>query len=294
MGRVLQAASGQRGAPAAMRETQKKLIIDIGMHKGEDTDFYLRRGYRVVGVEANPLLVKDLSSKFSDAISSGNLIIIDKAVAEKPGTVDFYINDRVSVWGSIDPVFVERNSRNGENASQTVRVPSTTMEEIVNDHPGAIYIKIDVEGMDLPCLRSLSRSPCRPKYISIESSVTCPINNWLEEFHLLQAMGYDNFKFVNQALLHQLNGTTLDIEGGPVVYQHMPESSGPFGDEAPSEWVPINEATQVARKLRRDFEAFSKESNTPRPIVKMRRSLRRLRGLSIPTGWYDLHARRSV
>ena len=84
------------------------LIIDIGMHRGEDTEFYLSRGYKVVGVEANPLLIPVLKSKFSDAISSGNLVIIDKAVAERSGEVDFYINDHLSVWGSIDLAFIER------------------------------------------------------------------------------------------------------------------------------------------------------------------------------------------
>ena len=32
------------------------IIFDIGMHCGEDTDFYLKKGFTVVGVEANPEL----------------------------------------------------------------------------------------------------------------------------------------------------------------------------------------------------------------------------------------------
>ena len=31
----------------------RRLIFDVGMHKGEDTEFYLSRGHEVVGVEAN-------------------------------------------------------------------------------------------------------------------------------------------------------------------------------------------------------------------------------------------------
>jgi spermidine synthase len=34
------------------------LIYDIGMHDGSDSEFYLRKGYRVVAVEANPKLVE--------------------------------------------------------------------------------------------------------------------------------------------------------------------------------------------------------------------------------------------
>lgn len=273
--------------------TRKKLVIDVGMHQGEDTDFYLRRGYRVVGIEANPVLVKDLRSKFSDAIGSGDLVIIDKAVAEEPGSVDFYINDQVSIWGSIDPAFIERNRRNGKDSSRIVQVPSTTLEKIVADFPGASYIKIDVEGMDLICLRSLSQSTCRPKYISIESAVTSPIDNWLEELNLLQAMGYSGFKYVNQATLSQLNGTSLETEGTPAVYQHATHSSGPFGNETPGEWMSMDSAVEIGGGLRRDFERYSKESSTPRLIVKAHQLFRRLRGLPVPKGWYDLHARLS-
>jgi hypothetical protein len=28
----------------------RDLIFDLGMHRGEDTDFYLHMGYRVVGI----------------------------------------------------------------------------------------------------------------------------------------------------------------------------------------------------------------------------------------------------
>ena len=34
------------------------LIYDIGQHTGEDTAFYLGKGFRVVAVEANPTLAE--------------------------------------------------------------------------------------------------------------------------------------------------------------------------------------------------------------------------------------------
>ena len=66
-----------------------KLIYDVGMHKGEDTEFYLRRGFRVVGVEANPYLVEELRSKFSAEISSGTLQLVDRAISNSGGVVTF-------------------------------------------------------------------------------------------------------------------------------------------------------------------------------------------------------------
>ncbi len=32
------------------------LIYDVGMHKGEDADYYLKKGFRVIGFEAIPEL----------------------------------------------------------------------------------------------------------------------------------------------------------------------------------------------------------------------------------------------
>ena len=33
------------------------LIFDFGFHNGDDSDFYLRKGYNIVAIEANPELV---------------------------------------------------------------------------------------------------------------------------------------------------------------------------------------------------------------------------------------------
>lgn len=40
------------------------LIFDIGMYKGEDTDFYLKRGFRVIAFEANPDMIALLRATF--------------------------------------------------------------------------------------------------------------------------------------------------------------------------------------------------------------------------------------
>jgi hypothetical protein len=57
------------------------LIYDVGMHDGRDTAHYLRCGYRVVAVEANPELVAAAEKRFGDVIAAGRLTIVPKAVA---------------------------------------------------------------------------------------------------------------------------------------------------------------------------------------------------------------------
>ncbi len=47
------------------------LVYDVGMHRGEDTAFYLAKGYRVVGFEANPELVEACQRRFAAEIGGG-------------------------------------------------------------------------------------------------------------------------------------------------------------------------------------------------------------------------------
>lgn len=48
---------------------ERHLIFDVGMHLGEDSDCYLRKGYRVVAFEANAQLIEDLTRKLGRWIS---------------------------------------------------------------------------------------------------------------------------------------------------------------------------------------------------------------------------------
>ena len=60
----------------------KNLIFDVGLHRGEDTEFYLKKGFRVVAFEANPELVALCSQKFMPFMNQGQLNIIQGAIAE--------------------------------------------------------------------------------------------------------------------------------------------------------------------------------------------------------------------
>ena len=56
------------------------LIYDVGMHKGEDTDFYLRKGFRVVAFEADPDLTGYCRKRFKEFLDSGQLKIVEGAI----------------------------------------------------------------------------------------------------------------------------------------------------------------------------------------------------------------------
>ena len=87
---------------------QKTLIYDVGLHIGEDTDFYLRMGYQVVAIEANGELVANATRRFEDAITRGKLHVIHGAVAPASmgEKVVFYKNPGTNSPGA-------RSGRNG-------------------------------------------------------------------------------------------------------------------------------------------------------------------------------------
>ena len=65
------------------------LMFDVGMHKGEDSEFYLKKGFRVIAVEAVQSLCTAVSERLADSVAAGRLVIVNKAIAETPGARAF-------------------------------------------------------------------------------------------------------------------------------------------------------------------------------------------------------------
>ena len=164
-------------------------IADIGMHDGQDTDFYLKKGYNVVAVEANPELVQTNRQRFADEIEQGRLTLIHGAIGTSKPTVKLYINDRKSDWSSIYKHIADRDKRE----SRCIEVPGIQASDFFDSYgENLFYCKIDIEGADINVLLGLMNSPSRPKYLSIEAT-----SAW--HLGIMRAMGYDRFKLINQA-----------------------------------------------------------------------------------------------
>ena len=55
------------------------LIYDLGSHNGQDSEFYLKKGFTVVAVEANPELCEHLKRRFGREIAEGRYVLIEKS-----------------------------------------------------------------------------------------------------------------------------------------------------------------------------------------------------------------------
>src|SRR5438046_731303 len=115
------------------------LIFDLGMHLGEDTDFYLTKGYKVVGVEANPDNVKHCKARFESQILQGKLHIISGAIVSNrnEGFVTFYQNEK-SNWGTVEKDWANRNLRLGK-PSVEIKVPIIDTLSLFSQYGTPLY-----------------------------------------------------------------------------------------------------------------------------------------------------------
>jgi FkbM family methyltransferase len=267
---------------------EKRLIMDVGVHTGEDTEFYLRKDFRVVGIEADPDLYQQLGDRLRDWIVRGDLTLLNVAVAPEDGPVTFYRNLEKSDWGTTSSDWVDRSDRLRTHSLQ-ITVEGRRFDSVLADFGIPYYLKVDIEGADLLCIRALRAAATKPKYVSLESSQT----SWkalLEEFSVLEALGY---KKVSQQHVPSQVCPNPAREGEYVAHSFAYGSSGAFGEEAPGEWMTQRDAISLYRRIFWTYRVFGNDGfftkmNWQRPLMWR---LRRYLPATLPVpDWYDTHA----
>lgn len=284
--------SGQtlRGPPRELRQhaptasfVDETLIYDIGAHLGEDTDLYLKLGYRVIAVEANPELAAKLRARLAEAIATGRLVVFEKAIMDGCGTIPFFVNASKTVWGTANADWATRNARVGA-PSKRIAVSATPFAAIVREFGMPYYLKIDIEGSDHMCMAGLGEFEARPKFISIEASVS----NWadlVQEFKTLESLGYKKFQIVRQG--DHPSRKLVSLSGDPVAVSFNEDSSGPFGDDLRGTWLSAPQA------LRRYWWLWLREKlySYDTPLGRLFARIPILARLPLSVGWYDTHAK---
>lgn len=241
-----------------------ELIYDVGMHRGEDTAHYLAEGFRVVAVEANPVLCDHARQRFAGQLADGRLTLVEAGVHEAPSTADFWICESNSVWSSFDKSVATRRG----SAARKVTVECLPFDSIVRRYGKAHYIKIDIEGHDQLCLDQLPAA-LSPDYISVEFNHDAAER----QFERLHELGYTRFKLICQSLgwanvtdrwlpLLSRPGRSLPLRALRLA-SHLPQwlkplvgrrgfargSSGPIGSRTRGMWRSLEEVMRVAHRL---------------------------------------------
>lgn len=288
-----------------MEATRPALIVDLGMHDGTDTEFYLAKGFDVLAVEANPSLAAAVKERLRANIENGSLTVLEMAVAGYDGEIDFYLSDQ-DLWASTTPDMADRGIHGVTR--HKITVPCTTLDSILAGRPRPHYVKIDVEGCDPECVAAIGRLPERPRFVSFEADLTDP-EETIGLLAELESYGYDRFKLVNQAIHETRTLPNPPLEGSYVEAHFNKHSSGPFGEESPGAWLSRAEvAERYEEVLRRqaariEYSASGKILGIPmsrlhkplmaiynvRPVTWLRHRYAAARGVEIG-GWFDIHA----
>ena len=285
----------------------QNLIYDVGLHLGEDTEFYLKKGFNVVAVEANPVNAAKTADRLKAYVEAGQLTIVNKAITRDEGPTTFFVSD-LSIWGTTDPKWAERNRRLGSSINE-ITISGIPFYRLLEAYGVPYYMKIDIEGADTLCLEGLLASADRPKYVSLESSKTS-FDDLVNEFCLLQKLGYRKYKIVAQHRIEEQRLPNPAREGRFIDHVFEEGSSGAFGRELPGEWMSLEQALKEYMRIFRKYRivgdsgslsSFMREatkSQGGRPIASAAVVARKmlsyqfLRSIKarIRAGWYDTHA----
>ncbi|MBS1586478.1 MAG: FkbM family methyltransferase [Bacteroidetes bacterium] len=267
----------------------KNLVYDIGLHDGKDTDYYLHKGYNVVAVDANPVMIRRAEKKYATAIREGRLVLLNVAISDVEAEVSFTISEE-DQFSSLDEGAAKRGG-----ISKKVTVHSKKLSTLFAEHGVPHYCKIDIEGHDSIALQTLAQDSL-PPYISVEAEMV-PYNSSIQEpdtllnLQLLKQLGYRQFKLVDQDTLSPLApdeqfyfntpapSTAIVVRGVrflkrklgfsklPSYLQHLKDrtgytflrdSSGPFGEEVEGEWYDYETAKRMILKQRKDYHALDR------------------------------------
>lgn len=267
-----------------MNATRHRTIFDIGLHRGEDAEFYLKKGFRVIGVDANPEMCAIAKQRLASFIESGNLVVLNCAIAERAGKIEFYKNEH-SEWGTANERWAERNRRVGAPPTEQITIEAVTLAGLIEEFGSPYYVKIDIEGLDLAALSSLRQASSRPKYVSIESDKVS-FSALRDEFTTFEQLGYHRFKIVPQHRVPTQKEPFPAREGQYVGQTFEWGASGLFGEEAPGMWLSAADAIERYKGIFLRYQLFGDD-----PLIRSRFGRVLLSRLLGRPGWHDTHAR---
>ncbi|KAK9863357.1 hypothetical protein WJX84_009938 [Apatococcus fuscideae] len=127
---------------------EDKLVFDVGLYDGADTQWFLQQGFHVVGVDANPKFVQAAKERFAEHVEAGKLVLLNAGLDEESGkNMTFYVAK-----------YLPHSSFEFEKACYTDCQP---LDIPVRQCQGLfafgrpLYLKIDIEERHYVCVQAL-------------------------------------------------------------------------------------------------------------------------------------------
>lgn len=261
------------------------LIFDLGVHTGEDTAFYLKKGFRVVGVEANPDLCSELRRTFAAEIARGQFLLVEAAISESEGSGVFYQFEK-TVWGTTSADWADRNEHMGRSYRE-VEVKYISPIHLYSEYGIPYFMKVDIEGADMLCIAALHDVP-KPKFLSVEAEKH-DIDKFTRELRIISDLGYTEFQLVQQEYVPFQRLPRPPREGNEIRHRFAFGSSGMFGNDLPERrWRDFDSTLERYQRIVQRHSLFGDYA-----LGRNRIARHLLRATGLYPGWHDLHARLS-
>ena len=163
------------------------IVFDIGAHHGEKSIKLVQYCSKLVLVEPQPDCLKVLKKKF---LNFKNVEIIPYGVSSKKEILNLKINSQNPLVSTFSDHW-DKGRFSNKYWDKSIKIQTTTIDQLIKDYGKPKFIKIDVEGFELNVLKGLKE---KTGIISFEFT-----SEFFEEAikcldHLNQ-LGYESFNF---------------------------------------------------------------------------------------------------
>lgn len=212
----------------------RPLVYDVGLNNGDDSAYYLKKGFDVIGIDAHAGLCELCNQRFKEEIAAGRMKVLNVGVGATEETREFFQNPAEDPISTFFPGYWEK-----ERQWTAVPVAIRKLSAIIREHGEPYFVKIDVEYFDHVALLDLLKEGILPPYVSVEAQL-------IDVYCALVSMGYESFKLVRgKTIPTEFANRDLNALDGTIFrHEFSPVSSGPFGDDLPGDWLSKDQALQ--------------------------------------------------
>lgn len=173
-------------------------VFDIGFYNGADSAYYIELGFKVVAVEANPVLIERAQKKFQRELEGGSLTLLSGAISDSDEQISLIVSGDDMGSSSVIPAHVQQIQPIGSYTVQSIRFST-----LLSTYGTPYFLKVDIEGSDRHCILALTANAA-PQFLSFEIGA-----DFEELFAYVRDLGYDRFKIIDQGNFRSLARSRL-------------------------------------------------------------------------------------
>lgn len=183
----------------------KDLVFDIGANIGDKTKLFFSLDTSVISVEPDLFNFQLLIKRFKN---EKRITILNFAISEIEGEANFFVNEPGSPFNTLSTIWKNNLENEQLNRWKSITkfdtnyiVKTTTLDNLIYKYGTPDYIKIDVEGYELQCLKGLNK---KIRIISFEANLPDFISETLQILIKLNSLDeHVKFNFVTDKSLFQ-------------------------------------------------------------------------------------------